>query len=199
MSEIKAFGKWSVEGIKVEDKGLVNYINLEPRLVPKTGARYAGKRFYKSKIFIVERLINKIMVTGHKGKKHKITSYKQTGKAHTAYEIVEKAFEIIEKETNENPIKVFVKAIENAAPREEVVSIEYGGARYPRAVECSPQRRIDLALRYFSQGAYAASFNKKISYADALANEIINAYYMSKNSNAISKKLDLERQADSAR
>ncbi|MGB9748664.1 MAG: 30S ribosomal protein S7 [Candidatus Woesearchaeota archaeon] len=199
MSEIKAFGKWSTEGIKIEDKGLVNYINLEPRLIPKTGARYAGKRFYKSKIFIVERLINKIMVTGHKGKKHKITSYKQTGKSHTAYGIVEQAFEIIEKETKENPIKVFVKAIENAAPREEVVSIEYGGARYPKAVECSPQRRIDLALRYFTQGAYASSFNKKISYAEALANEIINAYYMSKNSNAISKKLDLERQADSAR
>ena len=199
MSSVKAFGKWDVDGIQVEDKGLVAYINLKPRVVPKTGARYAGKRFYKSKTFIVERLINKVMVTGHKGKKHKITSYKQTGKAQTAYKIVEEAFEIIEKTTKENPVKVFVKALENAAPREEVVSIEYGGARYPKAVECAPQRRIDLALRYFTQGAYANSFNKKISYAKALAEEIINAYNLRRNSNAISKKLELERQADSAR
>ena len=196
---IKAFGIWTTDGITVEDKGLRDYINLNPRYVPKTGARYAGSRFHKSKIFIVERLINKVMIPGHRGKKHKITSYKMTGKGHTAYDLIEEAFKIIEKKTKENPIKVFVKAIENAAPREEVVSIEYGGARYPKAVECAPQRRIDLALRYFVQGAYHSCFNKKKSFAESLAEEIINAYNLNKNSFAITKKLELERQADSAR
>ncbi len=198
-SEIKAFGLWSTDGIVVEDKGLQNYIVLKPRLVPKTGAKYAGRRFHKSKLFIVERLINKIMVAGHKGKKHRITSYKNTGKAQTAYNNVVEAFKIVEKRTKQNPIQVFVKALENAAPREVVISIEYGGARYPKAVECSPQRRIDLALRYFAQGAYSNSFNKKKSYAECLADEIINAYNLNKNSFAISKKLEHERQADSAR
>ena len=50
---IKAFNRWDTEGIKIEDKGLVDYIVLEPRIVPRTGARYAGNRFHKSKLFIV--------------------------------------------------------------------------------------------------------------------------------------------------
>src|SRR3989344_6667403 len=143
MSNVKAFNRWSMDGIKVEDQGLQQYITLSPRIVPKTGSRYAQNRFYKSRIFIVERLINKLLVPGHKSKKHYKTSYHITGKANMAYRIVEEAFRQIEKNTKENPLKVFVKALENAAQREEIVTIEYGGARYPKAVECSPQRRVD--------------------------------------------------------
>ncbi len=196
---IKAFNKWSTEEIKVEDVGLVDYITLQPKIVPRTGARYAGARFHKSRIFIVERLMNKLMVPGHKSKKHFKTSYKVTGKANKAYSIVKKTFEIIELRVKENPIKIFVKALENAAPREEIITIEYGGARYPKAVECAPQRRIDIALRYFAQGAYHKSFNSKKSIEECLSDEIINAYRLSQNSMAISKKLEVERQADASR
>lgn len=199
MVQIKVFGRWSVDGIKVEDPGLVAYINLEPKLVPRTYARYAHTKFHKSKTFIIERLMNKLMVPGHKGKKHKITSYRVTGKSQQAYKIMIQALEIIEKQTNQNPIAVVVKAIENAAPREEIVSIEYGGARYPKALECSPQRRVDTALRHITQGAFAKSFDSKRSASKALATEIMNAYKLDASSNAISKKLDLERQADAAR
>ena len=197
--DIKAFNRWGTEEIKVDDPGLANYIGLEPKIVPKTGARYAGSRFHKSKIFIVERLINKVMVPGHKSKKHFRTSYHITGKAHHAYDIVENTFKKIEAATKENPIKVFVKALENAAQREEIITIEYGGARYPKAVECSPQRRIDQALKYMVQGAYSKSFNSKKLYVDALAEEIVNAYKCSSASAAIAKKLEVERQADSSR
>jgi len=196
---IKVFNKWDTEGIKVIDKGLIDYINLEPKIVPRTGARYAGNRFHKSKVFIVERLINKVMVPGHKAKKHFKTSYHITGKANNASNIIKKAFDIIEKRTKENPIKVFVAALENAAPREEIITIEYGGARYPKAVECAPQRRIDIALRYFTQGSYQKSFNSKKAVEECLADEIINAYNLSQNSAAVSKKLELERQADASR
>ncbi len=199
MSEIKLFNKYSTTGIEVVDKGLQAYINLEPVLVPKTGARYAGKRFHKSKISIVERLINKTMVPGHKGKKHKITSGPCTGKAQSAYILVQKTFEIIEEKSKQNPVAVFVKALENAAPREEIVTIEYGGARYPKAVECAPQRRIDIALRQMTQGAFVQAFNSKKPAANALAEEILAAYALDTKSVAISKKLELERQADSSR
>jgi len=199
MVEIKAFNKWSTEEISVADPGLRAYITLEPKIVPKTGARYAGNKFYKSRVFIVERLINKIMIPGHKGKKHNKTSGHCTGKSSTAYKLVKEVFDIIEKKTNENPIKVFVKAIENSAPREEIVTIEYGGARYPKAVECSPQRRIDLALRYFVQGAYQKSFGTKKKTKEALAEEIILAYQANPASMAIAKKNELERQADASR
>lgn len=197
--EVKAFNRWSVGGIKIEDQGLQKYITLEPKIVPKTGAKYAGERFHKSRTFIVERLINKIMVPGHKGKKHWRSSGRCTGKARSAYDKMKKVLEIIEQKTKENPIKVLVKAVENAAPREEIVTIEYGGARYPKAVECAPQRRVDIVLRYFVQGAYSKCFNSKKSVTSALADEIINAYKFSSASNAIQKKLDVERQADSSR
>ena len=199
MTEIKAFNRWSMEGIREEDSGLQPFITLQPKIVPKTGARYAGSKFHKSRTFIVERLINKLMVPGHKSKKHFKTSYHMTGKAQTAYTIVEDAFKLIEKTTKENPIKVFVKALENAAQREEIVTIEYGGARYPKAVECSPQRRVDLALRYMAQGAYHKTFNTKKSIVNSLADEIVNAYRLSSASNAIAKKLEIERQSDSSR
>lgn len=200
MSEnIKVFGKWDVKGIKVEDPGLVNYISLSPRIVPKTGARYAGNRFHKSKVFIVERLINKLMVPGHKSKKHFRSSDHITGKAANAYSTVKKVFEIIEGKTKENPIKVLVKAIENAAMREELVTIEYGGARYPRPVESAPQRRVDVVLKLMVQGSYQKSFNTKRSIEETLADEIMNAFKASNQSLAISKKLETERQADSSR
>ncbi len=199
MIEVKAFNRWSTKGIEVQDIGLKNYITLEPKFVPRTGARYAGNKFHKSKTFIVERLINKIMIPGHKGKKHFKTSYHITGKAHTAYDTVNTVFKMVEARTKENPVKVFVKALENAAPREEIITIEYGGARYPKAVECSPQRRVDLTLRYMVQGAYHKSFNNKKPFKEFLAEEITAAYNNNPNSYAISKKVEIERQADSSR
>lgn len=199
MSNILAFNRWNMEGIKVEDPGLSRYITIDPVIVPKTGARYAGNKFHKSRVFIVERLINKIMITGHKSKKHFISSGHNTGKAHKAYDLVENALDIVEKKTKKNPVEVLIKAIENAAPREEIVSIEYGGARYPKAVECAPQRRIDIVLRLMAQGARQKSFNKKKTMETALADEIIAAFQKSPNSVAISKKVDLERQADASR
>lgn len=197
--DVLAFNKWSTEGISVEDPGLVDYINLDTRFVPKTGARYAKNRFHKSKVFIVERLINRLMVPGHRGKKHRTTSGYCTGKANMAYCLVLEALEIIEQKTKQNPLAVLVKAVENAAPREEIIAIEYGGARYPKAVEMAPQRRIDFALKFFAQGAYHKQFNSKKLSSKALADEILHAYQVSNQSAAIAKKLELERQADSSR
>jgi small subunit ribosomal protein S7 len=69
----------------------------------------------------------------------------------------------------------------------------------PKAVECAPQRRIDIALRLMTQGAYHKCFNSKRSIVECLAEEIINAYRLDRASNAISKKLEVERQADASR
>lgn len=197
--EIKFFNRWSAEGVSIEDPGLMRYITLEPKILPKTGARYAGARFHKSDTFIVERLAGKVMNTGHKGKKHFISSGHNLGKKNKALKIIEKAFLKIEQKLKKNPLAVLVKAIENAAPREEVISIEYGGARYPKAVEVAPQRRVDLALRFMAQGAHIKSFNKKMKIEDALTDEIINASQGTAKSSAIVKKRDLERQAASSK
>ncbi len=199
MTELLLFNKWSTKQIVVEDPGLKKYLNIEPIIVPKSSGRQAKFRFGKTKYNVVERLIGKFQVTGHKGKKHKYTSGHLTGKGIHAYNTVIKAFEIIEKETKENPVKVFVKALENAAPREEITTIEYGGARYPQAVDCAPQRRIDYGLRQMTQGAYSKAFDSKKKIEQSLAEEIIKAYRMDQTSQALGKKLEVERQADSSR
>lgn len=196
---IKLFNKWDTSQIKIVDPGLERYICLKPLLLPKTGGRNVQVAFWKSKNHIVERLINKLMIPGHKGKKHRISSGHCAGKSISRTKMVEKTFEIIEQKTKENPVMIFVKALENAAPREEITTIEYGGARYPKALECSPQRRIDIALRMMIQGAYSKSFKNKKSIIECLAEEIIQAYRCEQTSNAIAKKLELERQSDASR
>ncbi|MBS3141477.1 30S ribosomal protein S7 [Candidatus Woesearchaeota archaeon] len=196
---IKIFNKWETTGIQVVDPGLRNYINLNPLYVPKTTGKNTVVRFWRAKTSIVERLMTKLMVPGHKGKKHKISSAKSTGKGVKVYNIVFNTFNIIEAQLKKNPVEVLVKAIENAAPREEVTTIEYGGAKYAQAVECAPQRRVDLTLRYMTQGAYQKNYAKKGKIEQALADEIMKAYKEDQGSNAIAKKLELERQADASR
>lgn len=196
---VLAFNRWSIEGIKIDDPGLKDYICLEPRIVPSTGGKSAKFRFHKSNVFIIERLMKRIMNAGHRSKKHKISSGYLTGKGQTAFKIMEGVLETIEKRTKQNPVAVVVRAVENAAPREEIVTIEYGGAKYPKAVEVAPQRRIDQALKFMTQTAYQKSFNSKKSIVNALAEEIISAFQLSSQSGAIAKKMEMERQADSSR
>lgn len=199
MAELKFFNRWDSKDVKVTDLGLQRYITLEPRIVPKTGARYAGNRFHKSHTSIVERLAVKLMGSGHKGKGHFMSSGHNTGKKNQALKIVEESLAIAGQKLKQNPIQILVTAVENAAPREEVIAIEYGGARYPKATDIAPQRRIDLALRHMTQGAYVKSFNKKTSIVKALSDEIIAAAQGSVRSAGIAKKRDLERQAASSK
>ncbi len=199
MDNIKFFNRWGTEGVTVEDVGLQRYLSVDPKIVPKTGARYAGNRFHKSNTFIVERFATKLMGSGHKGKKHFLSSGHNAGKKVRVLHIVENALSKAEQRLKVNPLVILTRAVENAAPREEVIAIEYGGARYPKAVDISPQRRIDLALRNMTQGAYTKSFNKKQKIEDALAEELIAAYQVSAKSNAIAKKRDLERQSASSK
>lgn len=193
--EIKIFGKYSTKEIEIKDPGLRNVINLKPIFIPHTYGRHAGTKFAKSNVNIVERFINKIMTPGHKGKKHWRTSRICVGKFQTAYKIAKRTFEIIEKKTKKNPIEVLVRAIENSAPRDEITVIELGGIRVPKQVDTAPQRRVDLALRWFVQGAFQSVANKKISIEEGLANELILASNEDSKSFAISKKIELERQA----
>ncbi len=187
-AEIKLFGKWSFEGIVVRDPSLKRYISLRPVWLPHTGGRHEHRRFGKADVPIVERLINKLMRPG-----------RNMGKKHLAYNIVKRAFDIIYLKTKTNPIQVLVKAIENAAPREETTRIAYGGIVYHVSVDVSPQRRVDLALRFITEGARMAAFNNPKSIEEALADEIIAAANNDPKSYAVSRKEEIERIALSAR
>ena len=197
--EVKILNKWSTNNVEVLDPGLKNYINLEGVSTPKSGGRHR-KQFHKSKKSIVERLITKLMVPGHRGKKHRLTSGKVVGKYITNYKIVKKTFERIEEITKKNPVEVFIRAIENAALREEIANYQVGGIIVRRAVITAPQRRIDIALRNITQAAYKKSFGKKATIVDALTNEIIGAYNNDKSkSDAIAERERIEKEAEGAR
>lgn len=200
MSSIKLFGKWETEGIAVSDPGLRNYVNLKPVIIPRTFGRSSSKQFHKGQMSIVERLVNHIYVSGHRGKKHTITSGKNVGKTFAAWKIIEDTFKIIEDRAKKNPVEVLVKALENAALREEITSFQVGGIIVRKAVITSPQRRIDLALRLIVQGSYQRSFNNSKKMSDALADEIFAAYNNdSQNSFSVKEKERKEREAGGAR
>ncbi len=194
---MKIFDLYELNDVKVEDHGLKRVLSLAPKVMLKSHGRIKGK-FASTKINIVERLIRLICNPGHRAKKHKVMT-RASGKFTKSANTVLKAFKIIEEQTKENPVQVFVRAIEKASPREEITTIEYGGAKYPQAVDTSPARRVGLTLRLFVHGAQDKSFNKKTKIAEALANEIIAASKESQDSFALSKRIEAEKQANSAR
>jgi len=196
--EFKVFGLYDLTEISVKDPSLRKVINLDAKLVLKSHGRIKYDPA-KTKVNIIERLVNLIGVPGSRGKKHRIITNWSSGKYPKNMNLVLDSFAIIAKKTQENPVAVFIRAIENSAPRDEVTSIEYGGARYPQAVDISPRRRLNLVLRYIVNGAYDKAFNKKITITESLAKEILLAAENSSESYAISKKNDIEKQADSAR
>ncbi|MFH1607720.1 MAG: 30S ribosomal protein S7 [archaeon] len=196
--QFKIFDLYDLSEVGVEDPGLKSIINLEPKLVLKSYGRNVQK-FGQLKVNVVERLINKIAVAGHRGKKHKIAVGTATGKYTRNARIVLNALALVEKRTGKNPVQVLIKAVENAAPRDETTVIEYGGARYPQAVDVSPLRRLNLSLKHIVHGASDKAFNKKKKFSQGLAEEIIMASEENGESFSIRKKKEAEAQADSAR
>jgi len=184
----KLFGEWSFEEVKVRDLGLQRYLNLNPIYLPHSGGRHESRRFKKSEMNIVERLINELMRPGKSG-----------GEKARATNVVRNAFKIINLKTGRNPIEVLVRAIENAAPNEDTTRISYGGVVYRLAVDISPQRRIDLALRYIVLGAKTEAFSNRRTLDEVLAEQIIGAANGDPNNFAIKRRLELERVALSSR
>ena len=194
----KIFDLYDMTEIKVKDAALAPYLNIEGKMILKSQGRNVGK-FSQSKIHILERLANRIGVPGHIGKKHKIITSHASGKYNNNMQIVLDALKIVHDKKKINPVQILVMAVENGSPRDEITTIEYGGARYPQAVDVSPSRRINLALRWIVQGAYQKCFGKKKKMSESLANELIMAADGNMESYAMTKKNEAEKQADSAR
>jgi len=198
----KLFDRWEADGVKVRDLGLERYISLDSKVIPQSFGKKSKKRFEKSKVNIVERLINKIMRSGQ-GKRKLSGKYirgrDSTGKKLQAMEIVEKAFDKIEKRTGKNPIEVLVRALEYSAPREDTTRLKKGGISYTQSVDVAPMRRLDEALKNLAVAAFANSFNNKVKAEDALAEELILASQESPKSYAVKRRNEVERIAMSSR
>jgi small subunit ribosomal protein S7 len=180
------FERWSVDDIEFRDVSTERYITVTP--VAHTMGRHADKQFKKSQISIVERLINRLMQTDE-----------NTGKKQLTTRMVREAFEIVHSRTEENPVQILVRAVENAAPREETVRLKYGGISVPKAVDISPQRRVDQALKFIAEGVYNASFKTETDAAEALASQLMGAANNDVNAYPVDQKEEKERVAAAAR
>ena len=186
--EIKLFEKWSFGEIKVENPGIKDYISLKPVYVPHSMGRHEHGRFRKAEVNIVERFLNNLMRPGT-----------TAGKKARAINVLRNAFEIIHLRTGQNPIQILVNAVENSAPCEDTTRIGYGGVTYHMAVDISPQRRVDLALRFLSEGARKATLRNPRPLEEWLAEELILAANSDSKSKAVAKRHELERVARSSR
>ncbi len=188
MTEFKLFNKWSMDEITVSDTGLERYINLKDIITPHSGGRHSAQRFKKTEVNIVERFINKLMRHGgNAGKKLKVIKS------------VELSFDLINAKTGENPVQILVNAVINAAPREETTRLSYGGVAQHQAVDTSPLRRVDLALRFLTEGITKASFSNIKSFDEVIADELLAAAANDLASQGVRKKQEIERIAYSAR
>jgi small subunit ribosomal protein S7 len=179
--------KYDMKEVKIEDQGLARYINLDTENLYHGGIN-ANKIFAKSKIPIIERLINNIMRT---------ETY--TGKKIKAYKVIKDALEIIDKRTKTNPMQVVIDALQNAAPKEETTRLRFGGISVPKAVDVASQRRLDIAIRNICLGSVSATHKNKKSIQACLADELMKASKNDVASFAVAKKNDIERVAKSAR
>jgi len=186
--EIKLFGKWSFEGVEVKDPGLKRYVSLKPVYVPHSMGRHEHRRFRKAEVNIVERLVNSLLRPG-----------RSAGKKARAINVVRNAFEIVNLRTGQNPVGVLVRAVENSAPCEDTTRISYGGVVYHMAVDIAPMRRVDIALRFLSEGARKATFGNPRTLEECLADELVLAANNDTKSNAVAKRLETERVARSSR
>lgn len=113
------------------------------------------------------------------------------GKKSTAESIIYDAFDIMIKRTNEDPLKLFEKAVDNVKPVLEVRSRRVGGSTYQVPVEIRPERRQALAIRWLIQ--YARGRGEK-SMKEKLAGEFLDA--ASNKGSSVKKKEDTHKMAE---
>ena len=128
---------------------------------------------------VVAKLINIIMLHGKKS---------------TAERALYGALDIVAKRANEDPLKVFKKALDNIRPMLEVKSRRVGGSTYQVPVEIRADRRTSLAMRWLIK--YADSRSEK-TLTEKLAGEILDAF--NNRGSAVKKREDTHKMAEANR
>lgn len=125
---------------------------------------------------VVAKLINSIMLDGKKG---------------VAQAIVYDAFDMMKKQTGEEPIEVFEKAMNNIMPVVEVKARRVGGANYQVPIEVRAERRQTLGLRWLTK--YTRARGEKTMY-ERLAKELMDA--ANNTGGSVKKKEDTHKMAE---
>lgn len=123
-----------------------------------------------------------------------VTKLMSDGKKSLAEGVVYKAFDILQKKLNDEPLKLFKQALDNIKPVLEVRSRRVGGATYQVPVEVRPDRRVSLGLRWLVE--YSRQRGEKTMH-DRLAGEIMDA--LNNRGASIKKREDVHKMAESNR
>jgi small subunit ribosomal protein S7 len=128
---------------------------------------------------LVSQVINKVLLDGKKD---------------VARSIVYDALELVERRSNQDPVNVLKRAIDNLKPQVEVRSRRVGGSSYQVPIEVSSRRSNTLAIRWLVSFARR---RKEPMMAARLANEILDASNYA--GAAIKRKEDVHKMAESNR
>ena len=116
------------------------------------------------------------------------------GKKSIAYAIFYDAIDIVGekmKDSDQAPLDIWKKALENVTPQIEVKSRRIGGANFQVPTELRPERKVSLSMKNMISFARKRSGH---SMAEKLAAEIIAAY--NNEGGAFKRKEDMHRMAE---
>ncbi len=113
------------------------------------------------------------------------------GKKTLAQRTIFDAFHLVRERANEDPLKIFKKALENVRPTLEVKTRRVGGANYQVPVEVNRNRQTSLSIRWII--GYARDRAEK-TMVEKLAAELMDA--ANNRGGAIKKKEDTHRMAE---
>ena len=131
----------------------------------------------KFKDVVLAKFINMLMYGGSKA---------------VAENIVYAALDKVGEKAQDESIRVFKKAIDNAKPQLEVKSRRVGGSNYQVPVEVNPNRRLSLSIRWLVGYATARGDGKTMQ--EKLANELLDAANL--RGGAVKKREDTHRMAE---
>lgn len=116
------------------------------------------------------------------------------GKKAVAQKNVYQSLDLIKRKMDEDPLEVFLQAIENVKPQMEVRPRRVGGASYQIPIPVRPERKESLAVRWLVLAARGRSNKEYRRFSEKLAAELMDAY--NKQGGAIKKKDDVHRAAE---
>ena len=120
-----------------------------------------------------------------------INSMMYGGRRAISQQIMYEALNQMQAKTQEDPLKVFKRAVDNVKPSLEVKSRRVGGSNYQVPIEVNPARRTSLALRWII--GFARKRPER-SMVTKLANELMDAANM--RGGAVKKKEDVHKMAE---
>jgi small subunit ribosomal protein S7 len=120
-----------------------------------------------------------------------INSFLRKGKKSVAESIFYGALDMIQKRTQDDPLKVFKRAVDNVKPQLEVKSRRVGGSNYQVPVEVTPSRQLSLSIRWLIEHSRARG---EKSMMEKLAGELLDA--ANNRGGAIKKREDTHRMAE---